>query len=180
MSSPERIEDAALLTGRARFLDDLGEPPGCLHLAMLRSPHAHAVIEEVDVAAALALPGVEAVITGADLATLTTPLLVGVRLPMDCWPLAHERVRYVGEPVVVVAARSRYLAEDALDLVSVRYTPLPAAVTTRSAATDVVVLHERVGTNLVSDRQFRYAIPILLLLKLITGWRWLFATRATP
>lgn len=159
MSSPERIEDAALLTGRARFLDDLGEPPGCLHLAMLRSPHAHAVIEEVDVAAALALPGVEAVITGADLATLTTPLLVGVRLPMDCWPLAHERVRYVGEPVVVVAARSRYLAEDALDLVSVRYTPLPAAVTTRSAATDVVVLHERVGTNLVSDRQFRYGDP---------------------
>ena len=111
MSSPERIEDAALLTGRARFLDDLGEPPGCLQLAMLRSPHAHASIDHIDFEAALALRGVEAVITGADLAKLTTPLLVGVRLPMDCWPLAHERVRYVGEPVVVVAARTRYIAE---------------------------------------------------------------------
>lgn len=156
--SPERVEDAALLTGRAQFLDDLAEPPGCLHLAILRSPEAHARITALDVAAAKALPGVAAVLTGEDVMALTKPLMVGVRLPMDCWPIAKDVVRYVGEPVALVAARSRYVAEDALALIDAEYERL-APVMTPAAALEAAPLHESCGTNLVSDRRFRYGNP---------------------
>jgi 2-furoyl-CoA dehydrogenase large subunit len=157
--SPERIEDAALLTGSARFVDDLGEPPGCLHLAILRSSEAHARIMRLDLDAARALPGVAAVLSGADVARLTRPLMVGVRLPMECWPIAQDRVRYVGEPVALVVAASRYVAEDALDLIEVAYEALPPIVDPVDALEDATLLHEAVGTNLVSDRRFTYGDP---------------------
>ena len=99
-----RVEDAALLTGRARFFDDLATPPGTLHAAILRSPHAHAAITGIDTARAAALPGVAAILTGADITRLTTSLVVGVRAPIECWPIATDRVRYMGEPVAVAVA----------------------------------------------------------------------------
>ncbi|MEQ9126127.1 MAG: hypothetical protein RIM80_26590, partial [Alphaproteobacteria bacterium] len=78
-ASPERVEDAALLTGRGRFIDDLPVATGALHAAILRSPYPHAEIRKIDAAEALALPGVAAVVTGAEIARLTRPFIVGVR-----------------------------------------------------------------------------------------------------
>src|SRR3981081_3709451 len=88
-----RVEDAALLTGRGRFIDDLGVRPGTLYAAILRSPHAHAEILSIDSAAALRADGVVAVLTGDDINTLTTSLVVGVKAPIECWPIAVGRVR---------------------------------------------------------------------------------------
>ena len=160
-----RTEDAALLTGRSRYLDDLGTPPGTLHAAILRSPHAHATIEGIDVSHARAAPGVVAVLTGQDVAAVTASMVVGVKAPVDCWPIAVERVRYVGEPVAVVVAADRYLAEDALDLIELRYAPLPAVIDPQAAmAPDAPVLHSgfaKLGlpVNVASDRSFRYGDP---------------------
>ncbi len=159
-TSLERFEDLALLRGDGRFADDLGEPPGCLHAAFLRSPLAHARIERIDVARAAAMPGVAAVATGADIARLTRPLISGVKLDAPHYPLAVDRARYVGEPVAVVAAADRYLAEDALDAIDVAYAPLPAVVDAEAAlAPGAPVLHEGVGSNLLHERRFRYGDP---------------------
>src|ERR1700693_708863 len=108
-----RVEDAALLTGRGRFIDDLGVRPGTLYAAILRSPHAHADILSIDCEAARRADGVVAVLTGDDIKALTTSLVVGVKAPVECWPIAVERVRYVGEPAAVVVAAVRYKAEEA-------------------------------------------------------------------
>src|SRR5215470_5897096 len=89
--------------------------------AILRSSHAHAKIRAIDTAAAAAAPGVAAVITGAEVAALSSPLIPVLRAPLEGWPTAVERSRYVGEPVAVVVATDRYLAEDALDLIEVDY-----------------------------------------------------------
>src|SRR4029077_6743706 len=110
-----RVEDAALLSGRGRFIDDLGIPPGTLHAAILRSPHAHADIVSIDIETARQASGVAAVLTGAQVRRLTTSLVVGVKAPVECWPIAVERVRYVGEPVAVIVAGDRALAEDAAE-----------------------------------------------------------------
>src|SRR5215468_742046 len=104
--SIERVEDGPLLTGRGRLIDDLGVRPGTLHAAILRSPHAHAAIRTIRSEAAR-LNGVAAVLTGADVTRLSASLVVGVKAPIQCWPIAVERVRYVGEPVAVVVADSR-------------------------------------------------------------------------
>ena len=124
----ERVEDAALLTGQGRFLDDLPTAPGTAHAAILRSPHAHAEIIAIDVSRAEALAGVHAVVCGADAKRWSEPFLVGVKQPMAHWCIATDRVRYVGEPVAIVAAESRYIAEDAVALIEVEYRILPAVV----------------------------------------------------
>ena len=158
--SVPRVEDAALLSGRGRFIDDVGVPPGTLHAAILRSPHAHATIAGIDVARARAAEGVTAVLTGAEVRALSASLVVGVKAPMECWPIAVDRVRYVGEPVAVVVAADRYLAEDALDLIEPRYEVLPAVVDPCAAlGRDAPVLHAGLGGNLASDRRFRYGDP---------------------
>src|ERR1700756_2698361 len=94
--SIERVEDAALLTGRGRYIDDLGVAPGTLQAAILRSSHAHANIRAIDTKAAAAAPGVVAVITGAEVSALAAPLVPVLRVPLEGWPIAVERVRYVG------------------------------------------------------------------------------------
>ncbi|GAC1327130.1 MAG: molybdopterin-dependent oxidoreductase [Beijerinckiaceae bacterium] len=155
-----RIEDAALLTGRGRYIDDLGVRPGTLHAAILRSPHAHAEIASIDVAQALAAPGVAAVLTRDEVKALTSSMVVGVKAPLECWPIATDRVRYVGEPVAIVVARDRYLAEDALDLIEVEYRPLPAIVDPmRALAAEAPILHPSLGGNLANERSFRYGDP---------------------
>ena len=158
--SVPRVEDAALLTGRGRYIDDLGVRPGTLQTAILRSPHAHAEIEAIDCQAARAADGVFAVLTGADIVALTSSLVVGIKAPIDCWPIATDRVRYVGEPVAIVVASDRYRAEDALDLIEVRYRQLPAIVDPLAAAApDAPLLHPRAQSNVVGERVFRYGDP---------------------
>ena len=104
--------------------------------------------------------GVYAVLTGADAARWSDPLLVGVRAPIEHRCLAIDRVRYVGEPVAVVAARDRYVAEDAAEAVRVEYAPLPAVVDPEEALrAPAPVLHEGLGANLVHERSFRYGDP---------------------
>ena len=156
----ERQEDAALLTGRGRFADDLGTPPGTLHAAIVRSPHGHAELLGVDADVALAMPGVRAVLTGADVQRWSQPFLVGVKVPVRHHALALDRVRYSGEPVAVVVADSREQAEDALDAVRVRYRALPAVTDIDAACgTNAPVLHAEAGSNVVNERHFRYGDP---------------------
>ena len=156
----ERVEDAALLMGCGRYIDDLPVAPGTGHAAILRSPHPHARLLGIDTAAALALPGVHAVVTGRDARAWSTPFIVGVRQPMEHWCIATDRVRYAGEPVAIVVAEDRYRAEDALALIDVRYEPLPAIVDPEAALeAGAPVLHEAVGSNLISERAFRYGEP---------------------
>src|SRR5262252_5215465 len=120
-----RKEDPALLSGRGRYADDLPVPNGTLHAHVVRSPHAHAEIAGIDVGAALALDGVWAVITGDDVKKLSDPFLIALKAPVHQWSLAIDRARYVGEPVALVVAESRYIAEDAGALVHVEYRELP-------------------------------------------------------
>ncbi len=156
----ERVEDAALLTGRGAYADDIGTRPGTLHAAVLRSPHPHARLLGIDTRAALALPGVRAVLTGEDVQRWSQPFVVGVKQPMQHWALAVDRVRYQGEPVAVVVAEDRYRAEDALDLIRVDYEALDAVVSIdRALEPSSPALHEAVGGNVVSERDFRYGDP---------------------
>jgi 2-furoyl-CoA dehydrogenase large subunit len=155
-----RVEDPSLLTGRGRFIDDLGIRPGTLHAAILRSPHAHAKIVSIDTEAASKVRGVAAVLTGEDIKALTASLVVGVKAPVECWPIAIGRVRYVGEPVAIVVAESRYLAEDAIDLIDAQYEALPAAVDPLLAIeAGAALLHDGFPNNVASDRRFKYGDP---------------------
>jgi carbon-monoxide dehydrogenase large subunit len=127
-----------------------------LQAAVLRSPHAHARLGAIHAKAALALSGVVAVVTGEDLGAIgRIPTRLGHRIgSVECLqpPLARGIVRYVGEPVAVVIARSRYLAEDALDLMEVDYQPLDAVTDARRAVEPgAPVLHAPIGCN-VADR----------------------------
>lgn len=128
--SMRRREDPRLLTGQGQYIDDLTFP-GTVHMAVVRSPYAHARVSSIHTARATAVPGVLAVITGADLCGMIKPLTPDIRMPGvmslgSGWPiLAGEEVCYVGEAVAVVVATDRYVAEDAAELVEVEYEPLP-------------------------------------------------------
>jgi 2-furoyl-CoA dehydrogenase large subunit len=126
------------LTGRGRYIDDLPTRVGTLHAAIVRSPHAHATISAIEVATARKARGVVAVLTGADIAAHARSMTVGVKANVECWPIARDRVRYVGEPVAVVVAEDRYLAEGAADLVAVSYEILPAVVDPAAAVSMLV------------------------------------------
>lgn len=156
----ERFESIPLLTGRGGFGDDLAVKPGTLHAAVYRSSVAHARIKSIDVSQAEQMPGVRAVLTPDDVRAWSNPFINGVKLPMELWALAMEKVRYVGEPIAVVIAEDRYLAEDALEGVKVEFEPLPAVSTIDSAiAENAAVLHEAVGSNVLHDREFVYGDP---------------------
>jgi len=150
-----RVEDSPLLRGQCRFTDDL-DMPGMLHCAILRSPYAHARIKGIDVRRALELPGVAAVVTGEDAQRWTRPV-GGVPPGWGGYCLAVDKVRFVGEPVAAVAATSRYVAEDALELIEVEYEPLPPVVDARQAlAQDAPLVWEDKGTNVVYHRRFTW------------------------
>ncbi len=152
-----RKEDATLLSGRGRYADDLPVPVGTLHAHVIRSPHAHAAIVQIDARAALANEGVWAVITGEQVRKLSEPFLTAVKVAAPQWALAIERVRYVGEPVALVVAESRYIAEDAAELVAIDYEPLAAAIDPRAAcAPTAPLVHAEAKTNEVSVREFSY------------------------
>jgi aerobic carbon-monoxide dehydrogenase large subunit len=147
-----RVEDVRLLTGAARFVDDL-VLPGMLHLVAVRSPVAHARVRGIDVTAARAAPGVRAVFTHADLAGLgSLPIMkengvqaADVPIPV----LASGRVRFAGEPVAAVVADTPAQAVDAAELVGVDYDELPAVVAVDDALTGRVLLHEGVPRNVL-------------------------------
>ena len=115
---------------------------------------------QINIKAARQAPGVAAVVTGAEVTRLSASLAVGVRAPIACWPIAVDRVRYVGEPVAVIVAADRYLAEDALDLIEVEYEPLTAVIDPVAALDpSQPVLHEGFGQNLANERAFAYGDP---------------------
>ena len=131
--TPARDEDAALVSGAGRFLDDLDPLPGTLVAAVVRSPHPHARIRGVDLARARAHPGVAAVIGPEEVRAAVRPFPLSTSTPMPYLPSAVDNARYVGEPVAVVVAGDRYVAEDAAELVEVDYEPLDVVVDTRAA-----------------------------------------------
>lgn len=145
-----RLEDSRLLRGLGRYVDDLAAPPGTLHLAFLRSPHAHARIGSIRTAAAAAIPGVHVIATAADLAGLFTALRADYERPgfnrSEWYSIAVDRARYAGEIVAVAVADSPYVAEDVLELIEVEYAPLPAVVTVADAVKPgVASLHPNIG-----------------------------------
>ena len=151
--SVPRVEDARILTGRGRYVDDL-QLPNMLHGAFVRSPFAHARLRSVDVSAALDAPGVVAVLTGEDVRASSQAIATPLSGDMK-WPVFHglatDKVRFVGDPVVLVVARDRYRAEDACELVEVDYDPLPA-VADYDAALDPAkpALFEELGDNIAA------------------------------
>ena len=147
-----RVEDFRLLTGQGTYADDV-VLPGMLHAAFLRSPYPRAAIRGIDTSAALALPGVRFVFTAADLNRDVKEqwhTSVGPDSPETPRPpLAEGQVRFVGDPVALVVADNRYLAEDGADLVDVDYEPLPAAPDYRTAEASDALVHESHGSNVI-------------------------------
>jgi len=134
--SVKRIEDERFLTGEGTFVADLN-PDGVLHVAFLRSPFPHATVDSLDVSAAQRLPGVVKVFTGTELNAVTNPfppffMVEGLYTPLfRC--MSDDKVRHIGDPVALVVAESRYIAEDALELIEVDYGELPAIGTIDAA-----------------------------------------------
>ncbi len=154
-----RGEDIRFLTGKATFIDDV-KLPGMLYAAVLRSPHAHARIKAVDVSEALKLPGVVSVLTFADLPAGVKPIplrmyqLDGLDRFLQ-YPLARGKVGYVGEPVALVAAVDRYVAEDGADLIQVEYEPLEVVADIKAALRGDVIIHEEQGTNVAGGHHVK-------------------------
>ena len=140
--SLERVEDEALLRGEGRFIDDLEPVPHAWHAAIVRSQLAHARVA-VDATPALAVDGVRGVLTGEDVVRLSKPFAAGIESPVPHYAAAAGTARYVGEPLAVVVARDRYVAEDAAELVSVEYEPLDAVL-------------DPLESSAIHDRSFHY------------------------
>src|ERR1700691_4559353 len=186
-ASIKRSEDPRILTGAGRYVDDI-TPPGMLRAAFVRSPLAHGNVLSVDASAARALPGGVAVLTGAELEAMTVPgpdplmALFGAAGPIPEYTLlATDKVRFMGDPVAIVVAESRYLAEDGCELVDVEYDDLPAVVTAAPPAAapaapppplfanlgdNIARLHSRnefgdvAGTFAQADRVFDFHIDV--------------------
>lgn len=154
----KRVEDGRLLRGAGRYVADI-TLPHMFHVAFLRSPHAHARIQRLDVSAAEAMPGVERVLSASDLTGQVKPIRPYSRLKdyktTELPPLAREKVRYVGECVAIVVARDRYVAEDAAERIEVDYEPLAPVVDAEAALRrETAVLHEEWPDNILSVREF--------------------------
>ncbi len=149
-----RVEDARLLTGKGTYVDDV-QRPGMLHACFVRSPFAHARINGIDTSAALDLPGVRAVFTAADLhpdIRETWYSAIGKDVPdTPRPPLAEGEVKFVGDPVAVVIADSRYIAEDAVDLVDVDYEPLDSVADYNDALDSTVLVHAAYPGNIAGQ-----------------------------
>lgn len=155
-----RIEDARLLMGRGRYIDDLPVGADTLHAAFVRSPHGHARILSINTAAARATTGVAAVYTAADLASVIDPFPSIVRGAPEYRGIATDRVRYVGEPVAIVVARDRYAAEDGAQAIEIDYEALPAVTDVDAARdADAPLLNDDLGTNVVWSSRYRYGDP---------------------
>src|SRR5436190_14537653 len=152
-ASVKRREDPRLLTGHGTYVDDI-VLPGMLHAAFVRSPVARARVVSIDTAAAKALPGVRAVLTAADLNGLATGYAPKDGQPAPNPPtraLADAVTAYVGDPVAIVVAESRYIAEDGCDLVEVEYDPLPPVMSYDTALAGNELVHPELDTNVASQ-----------------------------
>ncbi len=158
-----RIEDEVLLRGEGRFMDDIDPVRSAGHAAILRSQLAHARIVRLDASRALEHPGVVGVLTGADVAAMSKAFPVGVENAPPYFAAAGEVARYAGEPLAVVVARDRYIAEDAAELIEVEYEPLDAVLDPEHGQ----VVHERsfsygdpdaafAGADLVVSERFSF------------------------
>jgi CO/xanthine dehydrogenase Mo-binding subunit len=152
----KRVEDPRLLIGRGGYIADLALR-GMLHAAILRSPVPHAWIRSIDATEALKLPGVVAVLTGEDCKAKMNPCMNFGPDTIAQYPLAVDKVRYVGEAVAAVVAKNRYVAEDGVDLLRVHYQDLPP-VTDPMAAMEPAsaLLHEEHGSNIGYERTFEF------------------------
>jgi aerobic carbon-monoxide dehydrogenase large subunit len=159
-ASVKRSEDPRILAGRGRYVDDI-KLPGMLHAAFVRSPLAHARVLAVDASAARALPGVVAVLTGADLDAVTIPgqdplfaMMAGPGPKPEYTLLATGKVRFAGDPVAVVVAESRYLAEDGCELVEVDYADLPPVISAAFALDPASPpLFANLGNNIIGPHK---------------------------
>ncbi len=152
----KRFEDPRLVTGNGSFLDDI-KLPDMRYARVLRSVHAHAHIRAVDASAAHNLPGVEAILTGEDIAGILNdipPMPMGPGRPVDELKtpehpvLAKAKVCYVGQPIAILVARDPYVARDGLDLIKVDYEPLPPVIDPLAAVqADAPIIHQGWGTN---------------------------------
>ena len=151
-SPVERIEDLRFLRGRGEYVGDI-QRPGLLHAAILRSPVAHGDIRVLDTKPALAIPGVHAVVTAADIGNVpriplrlqTSPTTEPFRQPVIA---ADGRVRYVGEPIAVVLAESAALAEDGADAIGLDIDELPVVADRHISGRHEILIFEDAGTNL--------------------------------
>ncbi|HVA15035.1 MAG TPA: xanthine dehydrogenase family protein molybdopterin-binding subunit [Stellaceae bacterium] len=148
-------EDRRFIAGAGRFVADLAIP-GMVHVALAASPYPFARIRGIDAKAALALPGVRAVLTGAELAAGTEAMMSGLDAPkLRRWPLAHQFARYVGEWVVAVVAESRAVAEDAAELVEIDYEPLTPVTDPEAAMrADAPAIHPEHGSNVLFQKKW--------------------------
>jgi 2-furoyl-CoA dehydrogenase large subunit len=149
------VEHRRFVVGKGNYAGDVLKP-GTLHVAIVASPYASAKILAIDASAALVLPGVVSVVTGAEINAAVLPVLPGVDAPeVRRFPLADEVTRYSGEWVCVVVAKSRAIAEDAAELIQVTYEELPFVLDPEIAISDASHhVHEKAGTNLIFNRQF--------------------------
>ena len=152
----KRREDPRFLLGRARYVDDIPFA-GVLHAAFVRSDEAHARIVGVETTSALAMDGVVAVLTGREAAASWDPMRYDSTFSgwqgSEFWPLAVDKVRFVGEPIACVVARDRYVAEDGVELVEVTYDPLPVSASVdASLATGATLIHENWDDNVFLRR----------------------------
>src|SRR5262245_48839326 len=150
-----RREDPRLVTGTGQFVDDL-RVPGSVHVAFVRSPHAHARLGAVDAAAARRAPGILGVFTAGDLGAANAAMPTYAphpALPIVCGtrPLAVDRVRFVGEPVGAIVATDPYRAHDALDLLGIDWEPLPAVTDLEATLVPgAPLIHEVLGSNVAA------------------------------
>jgi CO/xanthine dehydrogenase Mo-binding subunit/carbon monoxide dehydrogenase subunit G len=146
-----RKEDLRLVRGHGLFLDDY-QSPDMLHMGFVRSPYAHAKILNIDISAAQSLAGVRCIMTGADVAEQATPFMQIGAEPgalVEDYGIATDRVRYPGEPVVMIVAESARLVQDAAELVNVDYQPLPVITRSEDAVDSDNLLHPAVGSNVI-------------------------------
>ena len=147
-----RLEDQRLLTGAGQYIDDV-KLPGMATMAILRSPYAHGRVRGIDLDAARTLDGVIDAFCAADL-DADLPVIPLRLAPFDGFerflqkPIAVDKVRYVGEPIAVVVAEDRYIAEDALELIDIAVEPLPAVVTVDQAVAGGSLVHDAAGENM--------------------------------
>lgn len=153
-SEMKRVEDRDILTGDAEYVHDIA-PPGTLHMALVRSVHPHATITEIDTSEAEEHPDCRLVLTAADLKEDYNPMPCGLDEFKE-WPLADGKVRYVGEPIALVVAPDRYVAEDVADLIQVSYDKLEPVVDPMEARDDSVLVHEDVGTNVPDSEHLEF------------------------
>lgn len=181
----KRTEDPRLLSGTGQYVDDMN-PPGLLHVALLRSDAPHARIRDIRIDAAIGVAGVVAIFDASDFEGDILPARATSRMKgyyaTPYWPLARDKVRYVGEPVVAVVAENRYAAEDAVGLIEIDYEPLPFAADKETAARDdAPLLHEEAGTNVIVAREFaRGEVEDVLALAPITVRGRFRMTRKVP